>query len=774
MLYSFDVFDTLITRRTATPEGIFTLMQEKLEAGEVPGIPITVSCNFYELRIHAGELAYHNDCVCGREEVSLVRIYQALSLQCGLDIREQKALADLELTTEAENILGIRQNIDKVEELLSRGERVILISDMYMDSDSVRGLLNRVDTRLANLPLYVSSDYARTKRTGSLYKIVKKSEQIEYSDWTHCGDNLHSDMRIPERLGINTDYYKDTKYRDIERKLLEHRNNGYLQRSIGTTRQLLAQGNVNLSKRMGMSQGGPILYAYVWWILDECCRQDIHRLYFIARDGYVLKQIAEIVVGLYHYDMELHYLYGSRKAWRMAGFHSGRGRVYDLVRWSHTFDICTPSDLAEVFQIDVEELLPWLPGGLNKDTDLAPEVLHALVRNLDCKMEFQEFLVDKNKRKRRNVQAYLKQEISQDDVRFAFVDLAGGGYTQGCLADMMEELGFEPIKSFYFKMDSIRKDKNCSYQVFLPGYLQSNLLIEMLGRACHGQTSSYKRVGDRIVPVLEAVEEEALKQQGILEYLHGVEAYAEHFTRCLIMDQRRGDDIEAVLAYFNYIANIPDQETMDYWGNMPSGVTGRERRAVEYAPVLTEAIAWKMYFAFDSSREPVQQFYHGSDPDYSVIRSSRGVRKRIEIYKKYYNSPAGRLIRCFTHPPRSRQAGRLGIYRDFPLELLTGRIVLYGCGKFGCYLYKRISRQRKGKCQIVLWVDAQPGLSLKEGMEVHLPEAVMGVEFDMIIIGVLKTDAASQIKDILLKHKVPEEKILWIDMWGNVNYLWQS
>ena len=30
-LYSFDVFDTLITRRVGVPKGIFALMQEKIK-----------------------------------------------------------------------------------------------------------------------------------------------------------------------------------------------------------------------------------------------------------------------------------------------------------------------------------------------------------------------------------------------------------------------------------------------------------------------------------------------------------------------------------------------------------------------------------------------------------------------------------------------------------------------------------------------------------------------------------------------------------------------
>lgn len=774
MLYSFDIFDTLITRRTATPEGIFTLMQERLEAGEIPQVPDSLRDNFCELRIHASELAHHNGCIQGIEEVSLERIYEALALQCGLGFEEQNALAALEREIEKENILGIRQNIIKVEALLSERKRVILISDMYLDSDTVKEMLRSVSKDLAKLPLYLSSDYGKGKWTGSLFRIVKEKETVDFCNWIHCGDNLRSDVEIPTSLGIRTDYFSGSAYRDIEKKLLKvNKRSVYIQRSLGVVRSLLAQEPVSVARRIGISQGGPILYAYVWWMLNECCQQNIRRLYFIARDGYILKRIAEIVVRQYHYDIELYYLYGSRKAWRTAGFRSGIGRVYELIRWSHTFDIHTPSDLAEVFQIDVDELLPWLPANINRESVLLQEALYVLANHLDAKTEFQEFLVEKYRLKRKMVQDYLKQEIALDDTNYAFADLAGGGYTQSCLADMMQEVGYSPVKSFYFKMDSIRREENCSYQVFLPCYLKSNLIIEMFGRACHGQTSAYKRDGEQIVPVLEKVEEKVLNQLGIQEYLSGVETYAEYFTECIIKDRRRGDDIASVLAYFDYVAVTPDKETVDFWGGMPSGVTGRERRVEEYAPIITDRMAWKIYFAHDRLHEPLQQFYHGSDPAYSVIRSPAGVRKRIQYYQENYDSLLGKLVRSFTHPHRSRQAGKIGLYRDFPIELLSGRIVLYGCGKFGQYLFQQIKRYGEENCRVVLWVDGFPRRMEEENIEVAEPEKIACIDYDIIIISVLRAEAAKQIRDRLLKQGVTDSQILWVDMWGDINNLWQ-
>ena len=37
----------------------------------------------------------------------------------------------------------------------------------------------------------------------------------------------------------------------------------------------------------------PILTYYVWWILQEAEKRQIKRLYFLARDGLILKEIAE-------------------------------------------------------------------------------------------------------------------------------------------------------------------------------------------------------------------------------------------------------------------------------------------------------------------------------------------------------------------------------------------------------------------------------------------------------------------------------------------------
>ncbi|RAZ95130.1 hypothetical protein DK853_31565, partial [Klebsiella oxytoca] len=68
-MYSFDVFDTLITRCTAEPKGIFLLMGEKMREGSEYAPFFTE--NFYELRIGAEEWARAHTQGKGKQEVTL-------------------------------------------------------------------------------------------------------------------------------------------------------------------------------------------------------------------------------------------------------------------------------------------------------------------------------------------------------------------------------------------------------------------------------------------------------------------------------------------------------------------------------------------------------------------------------------------------------------------------------------------------------------------------------------------------------------------------------
>ena len=131
-MYSFDVFDTLITRNTANPWGIFALMKDRLcrERTENDFADYIID-NFFELRIHSEELVRKAGIFQNKEEVTLYDIYKSMAV-CGcLDDNQIEYLCELEKEIEIANVVGIEENIQKLKKLTEMGERVILISGIY-------------------------------------------------------------------------------------------------------------------------------------------------------------------------------------------------------------------------------------------------------------------------------------------------------------------------------------------------------------------------------------------------------------------------------------------------------------------------------------------------------------------------------------------------------------------------------------------------------------------------------------------------------------------
>lgn len=326
-LFSFDVFDTLITRIVATPKGVFALMQERLKT--YAGFPELFSAKFFEIRESAER---HLRQVGLSEEVSIREIYSFIGLNYQLTEQQVVQLINLEVEIEELCCVGISANIQDIISLHSRGEHVILISDMYLSAQQVRRLLVHVDPVFVNIPIYTSSDCNTTKYNGGLFDYVRSKEFIGCDIWHHCGDNKHSDYDVPKSKGITCRRveYANLLSHEID-ALIE--NDPYIQLCIGSSR-VLRVNSLGHDKiyAFGSSFSGPLLIDYVSWILNDAVAHGISCLAFVARDGYILKIIADIIVDAQSIPISTKYIYGSRKAWDVIGDLETENIVYSYVR----------------------------------------------------------------------------------------------------------------------------------------------------------------------------------------------------------------------------------------------------------------------------------------------------------------------------------------------------------------------------------------------------------------------------------------------------------
>ena len=523
-LYSFDVFDTLITRRTATPTGIFALIQRELNIKpEFNNLPSYIKKDFFQIRINAEKcsraLKHANE---QSREVNIYEIYNNIQESYCLSEEQKIKLLNLEIEVESKNIIPIDCNIQKLKNLYVQNKKIILISDMYLTSELISYLLKPYIDFIDNIKIYVSCEYKACKNNGRIYKLIKK--ELSPLKWHHIGDNQKADYKSAKEQGINANLFTYPQLESYEKSILsQHENNIDYQLLIGNCRNIRLISSKDLKTSIGISLAGPILTAYVNWIIHVSLEKNINRLYFIARDGYILKEIADVLIEKYNHPITTKYIYGSRLAWRAPSIE------YNETNYSEILDflLLDSASLTDMTKISPRELQKFIKKTyINRY--LKPTEKENLKKNLLKNKDFWNLIIEKNKTQRNLVIQYLKQEIDFCDNKFAFVDLAGSGNTNNCLAKIINTFYPEKFNTFYMQMNKNIVPANLVNRYC---YLYTDipfLYLEVLARAPHGQTLGYKKEIDKIVPILENLNVKNIKKWDFDSYINGVKLYAKY------------------------------------------------------------------------------------------------------------------------------------------------------------------------------------------------------------------------------------------------------
>ena len=618
-LYSFDIFDTLITRKVATPKGIFVLMKDIInQSPQFADLPNDVKTNFFNYRTNSEfYLRQINNQWNDGKDISLDMIYNHIQHTYFLTNEQTQAIKELEIQLELDNIIPIKENIEKLKVLLEKGKRVVLISDMYLPEYIIKEMLLKCDPVLCQVKLYLSSTLGFMKTKQVLFHYVKEQENVEFREWTHMGDNKFADFFCARKLGIKAVLYPYVKFKEYEKSLLvANSQNSFVQISLGCAKNIRLNKFPNDEKaQLGASLAGPILFPYIYWLLDQAQKRGIERLYFIARDGYILKLIADLIIKENNLPIKTKYIYGSRKAWRTTAVTQDNNELYkQFVRTA----MWAPKKLPELYGLDEKNFINIEPSVLSnyKSTKHKKEIETFLFENLYLR----ERLIEINKNKRGNVISYLKQEIDFSDNNFAFVDLDGSGFTQNCLARLMNNFYDKKIKSFYYAVTPA-----CCRSLNLEKYYYYTLkrgnmgnMLELLTRAPHGQTLKYADKNEDYKPILEQIDVENFKAWGFDNYINGMLEY------CNLLNQNKYKyiqlDNQVILdIYINYLFLSIDKNTATLLGSIVHTSYGKE--SDEFAPKLS---------VFDAFHYLFRKKVDTDNLMYSKARSNKFVNKIIE------------------------------------------------------------------------------------------------------------------------------------------------
>lgn len=390
-------------------------------------------------------------------------------------------------------------------------------------------------------------------------------------------------------LGIKTVYTPKNDLKGYEESLLLNNeiseSNFYSQMLVGTAKltRTLSDYNDKIFD-FGCSYSGPLLYNYVQWIIEQSLSRGIKTLYFIARDGYIPKLIADEIIKLKNLDLKTKYIYGSRAAWKIPS----KNTVETYINWilDEFRGLFSIEFLAMRFNMSPQELENFI--GTTKyskkrlRTKNIDEIKNILLEN----QEFKNRLIKDNYEKIQLAKEYFKQELNFNENVIAFVDVQGSGRTQDLVEDFIQEICQKPIITFYFYQDYNRCNLNKSLKLcYFATRNFYNFGIELLCRNLDGQTLGYKKSDSLIVPEIENINRQNLINWDFEKYISGILAFTRNMYFVETSNQLSCNSYEISKHYFSYFNHSLDKETADIIGEIPYKMIGDEKNIQKGAPV---------------------------------------------------------------------------------------------------------------------------------------------------------------------------------------------
>lgn len=315
-VYSFDIFDTCLSRVSSLPSSVFYLMARTIMGVRAEHQEIY---EFVNERMRAEEEARLGVVPGKKEDVTLEEIYACLKIDIpGYD---SHALMQLELQTEKDVLRPVYAAQVRINEARAKGIRVIFVSDIYLPEAFVRERLEHFGMYLPGDGMYVSSTIGLMKATGRLFDHVQAKEGVAFREIHHFGDHLYADIEVPAKKGIRTTVLETglNKYEfawNDQAYGLDQPFDVYLMSGISKSIRLMGKAGVH--DNIILNAIAPLFVPFVSWLLRDARKRGLKKLYFLARDGYVLHKVAK-VLGVHYPEIQLHYLYGSRRAFYLAG-----------------------------------------------------------------------------------------------------------------------------------------------------------------------------------------------------------------------------------------------------------------------------------------------------------------------------------------------------------------------------------------------------------------------------------------------------------------------
>ena len=405
---SFDVFDTLLLRKTLFPRDVFALTEYR---GKRLGCPVE---GFAAVREAAErELGGGN----------LYAIYDRIRTVCAWDEELTRKMCSLELEVEYSVIVPRTEVTALLDYAVRQGKTVVLTSDMYLPEPLFRDLLREKDISGFDR-LFVSCDCGKGKMDGlfdELRRMHKGGEKI-----LHIGDDPEADGRACERYGIDSLIIPSV----LTLAVSQGWRSAILSARTLTERCLVGMAltelfrdpfqNPNLSeraseerlKRFAIGAVAPLAIGHMSWMLAKLKETPCDGVLFLARDGCLPMKIYQ-ALDFYQELPPATYYYANRRSSFLCCADDDR-YIPMIAGFGNHFELSPPEILSTLYSLPEDRIEQQNKG------ESAAEYIR---RHWGAVSEVA-------KKARQGYHAYTERLGLKDGGRYAVVDFIARGTTQ--------------------------------------------------------------------------------------------------------------------------------------------------------------------------------------------------------------------------------------------------------------------------------------------------------------------------------------------------------
>ncbi len=483
MIYSFDIFDTCISRKYYQPHNLYLELAQKVLKLDQLLVSDKKIDFLAKKRLDAEIIARKTST---KDDILISDIYKELEKFKSIAV-DLNIMKSLELSLELENTVPVPRMLKFYKKLKSNNQRIIFVSDMYLPKYIIVKMLNKCGYQVQADELYISGELGLSKRKGSLFDYILNQEKINPEDIIHYGDNLLSDIKNAKKYGINVSFVSDIHTTNRYEQELMHKGKIWnrlshkLQKNLRIYKFFYREplSSLSIKKQLSLSRtsavakllrlkydigtrnkhidiisfnvAAPLMTSFVFWVLNNAKSKGITRLYFIARNGQIFYKIAKLISKSLNYNIDCRYLYGSRLAWYPAMFTKVDNRFIDIIlkRYAHRTIYQILSDFRFTEQ-EISELIKSMGVSLDyiNTTSNATEVckFFTTIKN----SEFNLFFEKKFLECKMNIADYLRSNNFFDDLNIGIVDIGWRLSTHNALYDVMKVYSSRGFTGFYF------------------------------------------------------------------------------------------------------------------------------------------------------------------------------------------------------------------------------------------------------------------------------------------------------------------------------------